>query len=384
MTTSTETAPHASPTATTLPPWREAVAVVAHPDDESFGLGAILDAFARAGTRVRVLCLTHGEASTVHGVAGDLAELRAAELLEAAQALGVERADLAAYPDGSLAEAADRALADVRAAARGADGLIVFDPSGVTGHPDHSAATDLALRVAAELDLPVLGWTLPAAVADRLNGELGTGFVGHRPEEIDLALEVDRDRQRIASLAHASQAIPTSVLWRRLELLGTTESLRWLRRPAQQNPSQEATPAASASSPKEKPVSTMTVDWKQDDQFSIAIRDHEVLVDQPEEIGGQDEAPTPTELFIASLASCVAFYARRYLRRHKLDATGLRVEADFTMAEKPARVGTVELRLQIPDSVPAERRDALLAVASNCTVHHSITQAPEISVTFAE
>lgn len=55
-----------------LPAWPSVVAVVAHPDDESFGLGAILDSFARSGAAVSVLCLTHGEASTLHGVSGDL------------------------------------------------------------------------------------------------------------------------------------------------------------------------------------------------------------------------------------------------------------------------------------------------------------------------
>jgi LmbE family N-acetylglucosaminyl deacetylase len=48
-----------------LPVWTSVLAVVAHPDDESFGLGAILDAFTRAGARGEVLCLTHGEASTL-------------------------------------------------------------------------------------------------------------------------------------------------------------------------------------------------------------------------------------------------------------------------------------------------------------------------------
>jgi LmbE family N-acetylglucosaminyl deacetylase len=36
------------------------LAVVAHPDDESFGLGAVLSAFIDSGTRVSVLCFTRG------------------------------------------------------------------------------------------------------------------------------------------------------------------------------------------------------------------------------------------------------------------------------------------------------------------------------------
>lgn len=53
-----------------LPTWERVLAVVAHPDDEPFGIGAVLDAFACTGSAVSVLCLTHGEASTLHGVSG--------------------------------------------------------------------------------------------------------------------------------------------------------------------------------------------------------------------------------------------------------------------------------------------------------------------------
>ena len=51
---------------TGLPAWRSVLAVVAHPGDESFGLGALLWQFAVVGTRIGMLCFTHGEASTVH------------------------------------------------------------------------------------------------------------------------------------------------------------------------------------------------------------------------------------------------------------------------------------------------------------------------------
>jgi hypothetical protein len=47
-------------------------------------------------------------------------------------------------------------------------------------------------------------------------------------QDIDLRVSVNRTRQRQASHAHKSQALPSSVLWRWMELLGDFESLRWL------------------------------------------------------------------------------------------------------------------------------------------------------------
>ena len=359
----------------TLPAWSSVLAVVAHPDDESFGLGAVLDAFGSAGARISVLCFSRGEASTIHGVTGDLTTLRAAELREAARLLGADTAILREHPDGGLDRVVATLAADVveTAGQVGAQGLLVFDPSGVSGHPDHAAATSAALLAADELGLPVLGWTLPSAVAGQLNEELGTGFVGHEPEAIDLVVAVDRERQRLASLAHASQAVPSSVLWRRLELLGDVEHLRWLR---------GGTPT-SASIRDQRQETMMRVEHQGGDKFTIQIRGHVVTVDQPEDVGGEDTAPTPTELFVAGLVSCVAFYARRYLRRHHLDEEGLVVEASYRMGEKPARVAGVDIQVIPPASLPDERRDALLAVARHCTVHNSLEMPPDVSVEFA-
>lgn len=116
------------------------------------------------------------------------------------------------------------------------------------------------------------------------------------------------------------------------------------------------------------------------DQFELAIRDHRLRVDQPCSDGGEDTAPTPTELFVSSLVACVAFYARRYLARHGLPTDGLRAEADFLFAERPTRVGEIDLRLHIPDCVPEESRARLLAVASHCTVHNTLENPPTVEI----
>src|SRR5688572_22740008 len=124
----------------------------------------------------------------------------------------------------------------------------------------------------------------------------------------------------------------------------------------------------------------VAVDHVADDRFRIEVRGHTVLVDQPVALGGSDTAPTPTELFVASLAGCVAFYARRYLARHDLPTDGLHVDASYAMGERPSRVSQIALTVTVPAGVPEDRRPALLAVASRCTVHNTLHVEPEVSV----
>ncbi|HEY8986567.1 MAG TPA: OsmC family protein [Streptomyces sp.] len=117
------------------------------------------------------------------------------------------------------------------------------------------------------------------------------------------------------------------------------------------------------------------------DVYTVDIREHHLRVDQPLTAGGTDTAPTPTELFAASVATCVAFYAGRYLHRHGLPLAGLRVRTEFTMAtDRPPRVASLRLVIAPPPELPEQRRAALLAVASHCTVHNTLHQPPEIDI----
>ena len=240
--TTPETVDQPAPATSALPAWERTLVVVAHPDDESFGLGGVIDALVTAGSSVSVLCLTAGEASTLDTDDDtELTLVRAAELDLAAERLGVASTTLLRHPDGDL----DHCIPDLRRAVAEAvdvehpDGLLVFGAGrGVTGHPDHEAATSAALAVAGERGLPVLEWCLPTDVADTLNDELGAAFAGHDPATLPITVRVDRRRQRRAIEAHASQAVPGSVLWRRLDLLGDHEHLR-LTHPARSLPSHD-------------------------------------------------------------------------------------------------------------------------------------------------
>ena len=128
-------------------------------------------------------------------------------------------------------------------------------------------------------------------------------------------------------------------------------------------------------------LSRIEVSFLDAEAYEIAIGGNRLRVDQPAEAGGTGTAPTPTELFIASLASCVAFYAGRYLTRHGYSRTGLAVTAGYEFApDRPARVGAIRLSMKVPTGLPEERWPALAAVASHCTVHNTLDKPPAVDL----
>jgi uncharacterized OsmC-like protein len=84
---------------------------------------------------------------------------------------------------------------------------------------------------------------------------------------------------------------------------------------------------------------------------------------------------------VASLATCVAYYAGRYLTRHGYGRDGLAISAGYGMAsDRPARVSAINLAVRVPADLPPERWAALRAVISHCTVHNSLASPPPVTI----
>lgn len=115
------------------------------------------------------------------------------------------------------------------------------------------------------------------------------------------------------------------------------------------------------------------------DQLRIETRGHVLFADQPIGDGGDDTAPTPTELFLAGLSACVSFYAERFLRRHHLSTVGLAVGCDYAWAENPHRVGSITLTVDAPSLQPG-LRSAFTRVIEHCTVHNTLEHSPSIDI----
>lgn len=150
------------------------LAVLAHPDDESFGMGGTLAFYARQGVKVYLICATRGEAGDVDPdfLEGfkSIAERRESELRCAAGILGLSGVIFLDYRDSGMPGSPDNEHPQALAAAPLAEVaakvvhqirllrpqvVVTFDPIGGYKHPDHIAiqcATVEAFRLAGSPD----------------------------------------------------------------------------------------------------------------------------------------------------------------------------------------------------------------------------------------
>ena len=90
-------------------------------------------------------------------------------------------------------------------------------------------------------------------------------------------------------------------------------------------------------------------------------------------------APSPFELFLASIGACAGFYVQAFCSRRGIPTDGIRI-AQRNVAAPDGMVQRVELDVELPADFPAQYRDAVIKAAEHCTVKKHLEHPPLIDV----
>jgi putative redox protein len=102
---------------------------------------------------------------------------------------------------------------------------------------------------------------------------------------------------------------------------------------------------------------------------------HELIADEPEELGGTNLGPAPGELLMLSLASCTAITVRMYADRKTWPLESVAVEVDL---EKVDTTNRFKREVKLTGALSDEQRQRLLQIANACPVHKVLTGPIEI------
>lgn len=121
--------------------------------------------------------------------------------------------------------------------------------------------------------------------------------------------------------------------------------------------------------------------YKGDGLVEAHIGKHRLKIDRPRYVGGQDRGPTPIELFISSLGTCVAMVISTYCEEHGIDATDLQVEIQYETDADQANMTSIAVDIEIPNGDIENREKAIERVAKHCSVHKTIQKLDSVEFT---
>jgi len=118
-------------------------------------------------------------------------------------------------------------------------------------------------------------------------------------------------------------------------------------------------------------------------QVEAAFDGFSVLTDQPASGGGQGKAPSPFDLFLASVAACAGFDALRFCQERGLNTAGLRVAMETERDEAHERTARLRIGITLPAEFPDKYRAALLRAVNQGAVKRQLEEPPAFELSIA-
>ncbi len=113
-----------------------------------------------------------------------------------------------------------------------------------------------------------------------------------------------------------------------------------------------------------------------DSIFRVSAEGHEFPIDT------KGQAISPPAVLLASLASCLGVYIRKYCSGSGLELPGFTVKAEAEFSDQaPVCFREIRIRVDLKGAqIDSRRRDALLSFIKNCPVHNTLKASPHVEV----
>jgi len=112
-------------------------------------------------------------------------------------------------------------------------------------------------------------------------------------------------------------------------------------------------------------------------RVDIRIREFEIATDQSVKAGGEESAPQPFDLFLASMAACAGIYALNFCQSRELATEGLGLSMLWERDEKRPLQACARLQLTLPTGFPPKYREGIVRAMDLCAVKKQIQNSPE-------
>lgn len=124
----------------------------------------------------------------------------------------------------------------------------------------------------------------------------------------------------------------------------------------------------------------MIIDFPKGLRVDAHFGNYTVKTDQPLSSGGEDSAPAPFALFLASLGTCAGIYVLGFCKQRNLPTDGIRLIQRINRNMETGFIDNIQLEIQVPPDFPEKYRDALVRSASQCAVKKHLENPPKFEI----
>lgn len=115
-------------------------------------------------------------------------------------------------------------------------------------------------------------------------------------------------------------------------------------------------------------------------KVSAEYNGHIIQTDQPLQYGGENSAPAPFDLFLASLGTCAGFYVKIFCLKRNIPTDNIKIVQTMSVDENTAMISDIKIDIKLPADFPEKYKDAVVNSANLCAVKKHIQNPPLFEV----
>jgi len=105
-----------------------------------------------------------------------------------------------------------------------------------------------------------------------------------------------------------------------------------------------------------------------------------VKTDQPVKQGGDATAPSPFDLFLASIGTCAGIYVKSFCDQRSLPTENLKIVQEVIYDVLTKMVSNINIEIQVPPDFPEKYKEPIVNAANLCAVKKHIINPPQFEV----
>ena len=105
-----------------------------------------------------------------------------------------------------------------------------------------------------------------------------------------------------------------------------------------------------------------------------------IKTDQSVFSGGENSAPAPFDLFLASIGTCAGIYVLSFCQQRGIPTEGIKIIQNIVMDPIKKGIGSISLEIQVPPEFPGQYKDAVVRSAELCAVKKYLHDPPKFDI----